>query len=163
LNYAHSYWYPNPVNPSGKGKLGNKWQSFNIWSKKDGYPGGIEQWIEDIGRGKIQSEIEPEKFFAEWCVCPTEIHRSSVEMSMAMDQITYQERMVFHHLNVSRLDTNVSFPQFRKSCLFPTRCEYYPICHGKDTQGNVIGDISKDPIGSGLYEVRVPHHELLGE
>ena len=165
LQYAHSYWYPNPSNPSGKGRLGNAWQSFNIWSKKDGYPGGVKQWVEDITNNKIQPEVNVNDLFKQWCIVPVEVFRGGVERQTAMDEITHQERQVFHNLYKSSLPVTTTFPMYRKSCYWPTDCEFLPICHGvkAHTGESVDPGIAQDPIESGWYEERIPHHELVEE
>lgn len=47
-----------------------------------------------------------------------------------------------------------SFVQQEHSCVYPSRCSMYDICH----VGNVAGDVA----GSGLYQPRTDHHALKG-
>jgi hypothetical protein len=46
---------------------------------------------------------------------------------------------------------NERFPQNRRSCEYPTTCQFVAICWGGD-------DIRRDPVGSGLYKVREINH-----
>ena len=166
ISYAHSFWFPNPMNESGKGRLGKGWEPFHVWSKKDGYEGGVKQWISDIFSGKIQPEYPLPDLIKNWCIVPVEHFRDANEVNSAIGEIEFQERTIFHHLyktgSLSRYET---FPMYREGCYWPTPCEYLPLCHGVEPYSNEVSnpDIAADPIGSGRYEVRVPHHELIVE
>lgn len=165
-SYAHSLFYPNPLNASGRGRLGKGWEPFHVWSKKDGYEGGVKQWVTDIWQGKIQSEYGWDLLMADWCVRPVESFRSKVEMEEALDEIRLQEQRVFHALyKDSTHTTKELFPMYRNGCYWPLPCEYLAICHGLEAYSGEVADptIKDDPIGSGRYEVRVPHHELVEE
>lgn len=46
------------------------------------------------------------------------------------------------------------FPQNEHSCVYPSRCGMYDICH--------VGNVGVDVAGSGLYQPRTDHHALKG-
>ena len=54
MEYAHSFWYPNSHNASGKGRLGNGWSPFKVWSD---YEGGVKAWVGDLANGVIQPDV----------------------------------------------------------------------------------------------------------
>ena len=47
---------------------------------------------------------------------------------------------------------NRCFPQHRRSCDWPSACPFQEICFGSE-------QVAADPVGSGLYVWREPHHE----
>jgi len=46
---------------------------------------------------------------------------------------------------------NRHFPQTRRACEFPSQCPFVKLCYGGE-------DLRRDPVGSGLYRIRVPNH-----
>lgn len=46
---------------------------------------------------------------------------------------------------------NVHFSQTRRACEYPSTCSFVSICYGGE-------DIRRDPLNSGKFAVRVPHH-----
>jgi hypothetical protein len=51
---------------------------------------------------------------------------------------------------------NRYFPQHRRSCDWPTACPFQEICFGSE-------QVAADPVGSGLYVWREPHHQAEAE
>jgi hypothetical protein len=46
---------------------------------------------------------------------------------------------------------NRHFRQSRHACIYPSECQFTRVCYGGE-------DIRRDPIASGLYQIRQPHH-----
>jgi len=152
IDYAHSFWYPNSRNISGKGRLSNQYSPFKIWSD---YEGGVKGWIGAIANGEIQPDV-PNPLIE--CVrSPLPSYRDDSDLDRTLAEILGVERRIIIGLEElgksttrerrTEVITNY-FPRNRRSCYWPTQCEFIPICH----QG------VKKPLESG-YQLRVPHHE----
>jgi hypothetical protein len=50
-----------------------------------------------------------------------------------------------------RSQLNRHFPQTRRACSWPTECPYVKVCYGGE-------DIRREPMASGLYQIRRPNH-----
>jgi hypothetical protein len=151
IEYAHSFRYPNPNNKSGFGILGKGWEPFNVWEQM-----GVGKWIEMIGSGEIQPEVGD--ILQKQVITPTEYFRSEGEIEEAIAEIKAQEYKIKYAIDLSR-DTNNNvnqmdsvFPHIRKHCEFHfgQACEYKTLCWQPE--------VKQDPLGSGLYQVRMPHH-----
>ena len=53
-----------------------------------------------------------------------------------------------------------TFAQNTHSCHFPVDCEYLPICFLEEPfSGNRVSpEVQENPVGSGYYSYRIPHH-----
>ncbi len=150
--YAHSYWFPNPRNPSGKGRLSNDWQPIKVW---DSYDGGVKAWIAALAAGDIQRDV-PNPL--QECVrSPMPSTRDDKDIDITLLEIAEAERKVLVGLErIAKRDKYTDtkklmatyFPRNRRSCHWPQDCDYIPICH----QG------IKAPLESG-YKLRIPHPE----
>lgn len=156
IAYAHSWFYPNSENKSGKGALGKGWEPFNVWESQEFT---VKSWIEFIRDGKVQPDCGD--VIKNQVVTPGEYFRNQREIEGAVVEITEQEIRIRDALvyakggNGYTLDTSQGtkesiFPKYRRSCHWPSKCEYYRICY----QPEVFEDI----LGSGFYEKRIPHH-----
>lgn len=159
INYAHSWNYPNPDNPSGKGALGRGWEPFNAWEEM-----GIAKWIEMLQTGEIQPQCGD--IIKAQVVTPIEYFRSDREMELGMREVKAQEKKISDALILlqqknpsmfkvpeeSEIMDSV-FYHVRKHCEFHfgNQCEYKELCWNPE--------VSSDPIGSGLYQIRMPHHD----
>ena len=148
--YAHSFEFYKPENKSGSGRLGKGWQRFVI---EEDYPGGITAWIDDITAGKIQPDANNpiEKLIV------TEVD-SRIEFTISLlKEVAKQSAIEFFERNNSP-EPATKFLANTKSCTWPSLCEFATICaySGASLFSN---EIAKDPLGSGLYRIRVPHHE----
>jgi len=150
IEYAHSWQYSNSANFSGKSILGKGWEPFDIW---DSYEGGIKEWVAAIAAGEIQPE---ERVLAQQIWQQT-YYRNDRQMGDWLDQHQAMEEEFVPFFNgdfeFSSLEAklNNKFWQNRKACMYPRKCDYLAICDS--------AQVEADPIGSGLYEWREPHHE----
>ena len=157
--YAHSWNYPNPENRSGMSKLGSGWEPFNVWESDI----SIKQWVTALNNMEVQPDCGD--IVRQQVIVPPEYFRGAKEIEVAIKEITGQESRINQGLRL--LDTlrkenkeneanqvlDDFFPHHRKHCEFHfgDKCEYHSLCFDP-----VVGD---DPMGSGLYQVRMPHHE----
>jgi hypothetical protein len=157
INYAHSWFYPNPENKSGKGILGKGWEPFNVWESDI----SIKDWINGIVAGQLQPECG--NVIGNHVITPTEYFRNDEDIRVGMEEVKHQEWMIdvglkqieefsgSHGLEGAGL--NKMFPHWRKSCefMYGGQCSYHALCWKPE--------VTADPIGSGLYQIRTPHHE----
>jgi hypothetical protein len=157
--WEHRYEW---VDSSGQHRrLGKGWRKVPVWRH---YPGGVAEWVHKIWHEDAAAfddlfvELEP-------------ILRSDYEIERWKRQILHDvyNRSVWASI-VQRaqacelhpeldpamaadelLDTHFPMHTSNGNCIWPRKCAYYELCHG--TAGS-------DPIGSGLYQVRIPHHPV---
>jgi hypothetical protein len=170
--YSHSWFFPNPNNQSGKGALGKGWEKFNIWLGEDSRVKDIKSWlamldsrVKDHSSDEWIFEMQPEcgDVISKYVVTPPEIFRDDSEINNQFEQIKIQEEKVFKlvkQTDLTILQPN-EWPMNRQACHYPSECEYIPICHGREcyTDKPVPWEVREDPIKSGWYERRTPHHE----
>jgi hypothetical protein len=156
VEYAHSWFYPNPENKSGKSALGRGWEPFNVWEEM-----GVKEWFEMI------PSIQPEcgDIIKQQVVTPVEYFRNEREIEEAMGEIREQEGQVLDGVSSYKASLNEGmgistdwvlqhyFPHNRKHCdfHFGGSCEYKELCWSPE--------VTADPLRSGLYQIREPHHE----
>ena len=164
IEWAHSWFFPNPENKSGKSILGKGWEPFNVWESEH-WDFSVKKWMMAIERGEIQVNCpDPIKGCV---VTPVEVRRDSKEIEEDIKILREEEIEYFKKLsNIPNpsLDTFVGkyiFGKTRRRCDYPTPCDYLPVCYGEDSNGNVLDNqlVMIDPIGSGIYEKRKPHHK----
>ncbi len=155
IEYAHSWFYPNPENKTGKSAIGKGWEPFNVWEME----GGVKEWIEKIKDCKIQPECGD--IIKQQVITPMEYFRDEEEITEAIREVAAQESRIRdswlqmqqggEEIKQYHLDT--TFPHNRDHCQFHygQPCEYRELCWSMEVKSN--------PLGSGLYSIRVPHHE----
>lgn len=153
INYAHSFFFPNPDNDSGFGRLGKGWERFNVWEDM-----GVKEWFRMISGGGIQEDCGD--IVKQQVVTPVEYFRNDGEIKEGMEEVRAQEEKIAYTIKLlgegeghkQHLMREI-FPKNRKHCFFHfgSKCEYHDLCFKPE--------ISEDPIGSGLYQIRIPHHE----
>jgi len=164
-------WAKRGTCPGGKNhKRGDEWASFAAWATE----GGIRAWLE------LLEKTEPDTLDAQWAMpVPHFRTRESVERWLrqtraaesrhARDLLSVRELEsawseeqnaemkadLFERLQV-RLDE--SFPQTTEMCgnWFHRKCPVWEICHGP-------GEIARDPVGSGLFQVKEQYEQAEGE
>ncbi len=160
-DYAHSWYFDNPNNKSGKGALGRGWDPFNVWEKFE-----IADWVSACWEGEVQPEAKRNLLDI---VQLFEVYRNPREIEDTLVQIQHQERQVIKVAKLANeIDINTEgtegrskweememdaylakyFPMNRGSCIYPYACNFIPICH----KG------IKPTIDEG-WEFREPHHE----
>ncbi len=152
--YAHSYKFPNPANKSGYGMLGKDWVGFNVWEEM-----GVKKWIEILQTGEIQPNCGD--MLRKFVFSPVEYFRGEGEIEEAIKEIGYQEKGIATAIETlvgasqeqRDIIMNGQFLHIRKHCEFHfgSQCEYKELCWNPT--------VGQDPVGSGLYQIREPHHE----
>lgn len=138
-------------------RLGRGWEPFNVWECAE--VGGVKGWIELLAADKVQPEAGD--CLAEQFVAPLPYFRQQADIEDWIEQAAAQEARVARASAAvdgaasaaeQRSLLNTYFPQHRRSCDWPRACPFQAICFGSD-------QIAADPVGSGLYTWREPHHE----
>lgn len=154
ISFAHSWWYPNPNNKSGKSQIGKGWEPFNVWESDI----SIKDWVNALYQNQIQPECG--NVLRSLTITPPEYFRDDPEIEQTMREIVAQEKKIADALHRLGKDPLVSdplldsvFPHNKKVCYFMYGeiCPYVPLCWKPE--------VAADPIGSGLYQIRVPHHK----
>lgn len=160
--WAHSYYYPNPNNKSGKSRLGKGWEGFNLWDVELELPEGknrVEWWVDLLAQGQVQPECG--EVVKDCFIEPLENDRDKVEQENWLEQMRAQEDVIVKEVKAVEESLggekyfsvlNTYFPQFERSCDWPLQCDNWLLCWGE-------AEVKSDPIGSGLYRIREPHHE----
>lgn len=126
-------------------RLGKGYRKVPIWRA---YPGGITAWINHVWGEDASAfddlfvELEP-------------ILRSDYEIerwkAQTLEEILsrdYSAQLV--KLHPKFLDSDFPMYTSNGNCIWPRKCQYYPLCH------EAIGD----PLESGQFKVRIPHHPV---
>lgn len=150
MEYAHSYWFENYNNKSGKGRLGKGWEGFNSWELEKM---GVRGWMDLLVRKQVQPELGD--IVKEYVVTPGEYWRNKEEIEESISEIALQESIVKANLDKGGIAEEIfpiTFPKHRKSCWYPQDCDYVGVCHeGKDIRELVEG---------GEFKRRESHHKL---
>ena len=156
--YAHSDKTWKPENKSGFGKLGKGWEKFSVFEDNEASRavGGIKGWIEMLASGTIQPDLENP--LEAMVITPTPRFPYQEELDSALVQITSEqvaaEKARRQWLaDPTRLTLDKEFPQTRRSCHWPTPCDYLYACY-KASEGQDL----LDPMSP--YEARTPHHDV---
>jgi hypothetical protein len=93
---------------------------------------------------------------------PLTVYRSDDQLRDWIEQVEAQERRVAEAVaevaaavdeGEKRSRLNVLFPMTRHACEYPSTCSLSAVCWGGE-------DIRRDPLASGLYRPRQPHHAV---
>lgn len=139
--------------------LGKGWRLTDVFDPNESF-GGVKGWIDALAAGTIQEEAgDP---FSDTYVQPLPYFRQDQDLVDWQEQAMNQEWRV--HDSVKAVESirqfqpetlrsalNAMFPQNRRSCDWPSRCQFLDICFGDPS-------MLISPLSSGLYELRVPHH-----
>jgi PD-(D/E)XK nuclease superfamily len=94
-------------------------------------------------------------------VPPIIVIRNDDDLRDLFESIEHQERGVAEAVaqvaaagddGERRSVLNKEFPQFRHSCEYPSTCAFVGVCYSVDAS------VRDNPVGSGLYKIRVPNH-----
>lgn len=144
--------------------LGKSYKRVNIWEIMP-----VKDWVELLISGKVQPDQgDP---FRGVFIAPTPIYRDDQDVVSWVTEVVAQEQAVVSAMEKIRNETDEAkkqvlldqnFPRYRHSCINKYRkvCPYFVLCWGG--QG-----VEKNPVGSGMFKARSPHHdyeiELQGE
>lgn len=131
---------------SVKFQRGAGWEPFPTWE----YPGGVEAWVVDLCGRAVAEEV----FIYS---APIQLDDRQVE-SWVISR-TAREEEVERVREACRVDTKLRlkyFPMHTENCR-PVRgskagCAYQAACHN--------AAVNSDPLRSGLYKKREPHHQI---
>lgn len=152
--YAPSLYYEKAENKSGWGRLGKGWESFYTWEEE----GGVKEWVRKLASDEITGG---RKTLEDLFKIPTAYFRRQEHLDSWWRQSRAIENEIAIKLkqlgrdirgNDLREKLDYYFPQRRKGCHYPTDCQYLDVCY---TDG-----VFDDPIGSGKFMYRIPHHKL---
>jgi len=164
MEYAWRYKWSGPDTWPDTGRLkghtlGKGWKRFNVWE----YPGGVKAWIDLLASGTVQPDCgDP---FANSVQSPMPYFRQDRDMEDWLQSVQAQEQLVAaiaHDVEAHRTEhkadskslrslLNISFPMHRRSCDYPSACQFIPLCYGDDS-------CFISPFSTGIYEPREPHH-----
>lgn len=129
------------------------WKPFNVWEAED--IGGVRGWIEMLASGRVQPEAgDP---FDSLLVTPMPYFRQDDDMADWLAQtIAIEERIAndvavvdavpTDDLKSYRRELNQRFPQNKRACFWPSKCQFHKICFDLP--------FGSDPVDSGLYQIR---------
>lgn len=160
IAFAHSWFYPNSENRSGKSVLGKGWEPFFVWEQM-----GVKEWVGMLDAGEVQPICGD--ILKAQVVTPVEYFRDEHEIEEGMKEVQLQEhriQMALLHVGIKTEDDYSDsclgertlrevFPKNRKHCYwaYGDKCEYLDLCFKPE--------IAEDPISGSLYQIRIPHHE----
>jgi PD-(D/E)XK nuclease superfamily len=148
-NWSWKFKFEREDDPSKETTLGKGWQKVPIWRE---YPGGVKAWVEALSK----NEIYPRHIDALQVVFPQSlpVERRGDEVEKWKRQTTAQEARVAESLDMvipwADKSLDIHFPQHTAACSNFSGCSFHDICWNPE--------IGRDPIGSGLYEIRTANH-----
>lgn len=150
------------------------WSRFNVWEEKveyvelpaGTYTKGEEFSAEPQPMSSIAWWIDwlPEELLeAQFAIVPPllrdqAVMESKVRQIVAIERQIYLGKMTYEQAESDEQRLIVldnMFPQNERACIWPSKCSVYDICW--------TGGVSADPIGSGLFRARIPHHPQEGK
>lgn len=146
-------WQTEEINPkTGRPvstQLGKGFRKVSIW---DNYPGGVKEWIADLAAQRIT----PRHVNALDAIFPQSmpVSRREDEIESWRRQVVVQEARVKYHTSCVEANPQMLddfFPQHTARCFdYQARCQFYECCF--------TPAVKADPLGSGLYQIRVSNH-----
>lgn len=133
--------------------LGKGWERFNVWEAN----GGVKAWIDLLATGAVQPDagdpldnvlVTPLPYFRQQSDMDTWVRQTQAQETQVAQDVAAVEAASATDLPLM-LDTR--FIQHRRSCDWPSVCEFQGICFGDPTA-------LVNPLGTGLYQRRVPNH-----
>jgi hypothetical protein len=137
------------------------WKPFEVWKAN----GGVKAWIDLLAIGGVQPEAGD--CLSQQFITPVPYFRQDDDVRDWYQQTVFQEVRVGEQLTMLaelvqqhgwnlahpaiRAHVNEFFPQTRRACDWPSPCAFIDICFSPN--------VSADPIGSGIYAARQPHHD----
>jgi hypothetical protein len=147
LNHAYVWAYRNTgtgewTHDYQKGR-GASWERAPVWE----YPGGIVSWVERLGKEVAQGMFPRSP----------QVHLNEMMLDGWVRRKTARMEAIDKVRATSQWDRNVrevTFEQRSKRCrpAFGDACPYLGLCWN--------ASMNDRPMASGLYQPRVPHHEV---
>lgn len=136
-------------------KLGKGFRKVGVW---DNYPGGVKAWVDALAA----NEIVPRHISAFESIFPESlpVSRRADEIESWKRQVVSQELRVKQRALAVELEPTEEvldreFPQSTARCFdFNSKCSFFDICFNPA--------VKADPIGSGLYQIRLANHPERG-
>lgn len=139
--FAHSEYYNNPANASGKGKLGKGWEPFHVWEYADFADNPTDRvlhWIDMIRNGVIQPDEDSPL---------TKVFYTQPDIYIGEDEIKEWLRDLKMNAKEMVYNEEREIRKNRDNCAYPTPCEYLGVCR------------RGEPIDMDMrYKWREPHH-----
>lgn len=143
-------------------KLGVDWTPFDTY-RGEGLDivGGVSGWVEMLASGTMQPDAgDP---FDSIIQSPLPYFRQDRDMADWIEQaqslearvnaeVAELERIRVEEPSRLRSALNVLMPQNRRSCDYPSKCQFQEICFGDESA-------LLNPMATTLYQQRIPHHE----
>lgn len=143
-------------------KLGAEWVPFETW-RNEGVDivGGVKGWVEMLASGTIQPDAgDP---FEAIVQSPLPYFRQDQDVTDWVEQAQGQEARVAADAALCesvrvddpkalRSTLNRVFVQNRRACDWPSKCQFAEICWGDNS-------MLTSPCSTGLYQLRVAHHD----
>jgi hypothetical protein len=119
------------------------WDHAPVWE----YPGGVVEWVTRLGEDVARSQFPHS----------APIFLNERLLDQMIERRIEREREIAEWEDASRVDPgtrNLVFEQRTEQCrpAFGDPCPFLAACWN--------AEINKNPLGSGLYKVREPHHEI---
>ena len=140
-----------------EGSRKSDWRSTYMygWTRRlvKDYPGGIAAWVAQLPLATVLDQFP--------VAGPIPLRRDLVDTYF--EQILAREMAVaaahWHHHGQPMFDTTHLYPQHFANCdeygKYRRPCEFKSCCWAPT--------VGRDPVGSGLYQMRVPHHAVESE
>jgi hypothetical protein len=131
------------------------WDLRPTWEYGDGGLAGVIQWATELGpevglsQFPVSQPLVPDRALVEQLVQRRLEREEEVE--------AYVNEGMVHGFDLASPEHNRVFEKRFNVCRpsFGSGCAYLHACHN--------ANVGADPLGSGLYKVRVPHHDVAGD
>lgn len=117
------------------------------WMRRstDDFPGGLEQWIASLPWDVVRSQFAiTEPIEIEWDLAEEWVRNQNASLGETVEKFS-----------TGALDVDTAFPRELSECevgAYGKPCTFRELCHN--------AAVGKDPIGSGKYMWRRPHHQI---
>ena len=166
MNHLIRGWVSNDVVPKyawrwkwqdaegGHSLSAKKWQPFYVWQAM-----GVREWLDMLWAGDVQPEAGDPKPGAVIAYPPIfrnpdhilRWHRQTIAQA---ERTQFALTFIYIRTATGGEALDIWFPQYTAQCFggkYHTKCQFYEICH----EGGLV---ARDPLGSGEFIRRDPHH-----
>lgn len=143
-------------------KLGVDWTPFDTW-RNEGLDivGGVKGWVDMLASGTVQPDAgdpfeaivqSPLPYFRQDQDIADWIEQAQGQEARVAADAAFVESVRVDDPKALRSTLNRLFPQNRRSCDWPSKCQMSEICWGDNS-------MLTSPCSTGLYQLRVAHHD----